>query len=290
MLLNITITGHILSAALKEFGMVTLDSQPSEGIIPCPENVLTQSDGERKSLLEKLSRIVVEKYTNHFFNSTVCSSGDSVCDYTSYLMSIGCMYMLFRDAIREGDGDRVLLYYRYLLPLFINAGRHNYANDCLNLLCQYYFDLPPKMAQQLIWCRFINTAGVKGRNIPCDQHLEHLNRVLKGTIQGLGSNKTPEGIVRRSKALGAMNEVLSRFDESNDVSSLSGAHNVPVIKKELESIVKELQNHKAFEVIQGRKYPSFDKPVSVVHSKPVSAILSWVADHLTSHYYKKIIH
>ena len=42
--LNITITGHILSAALKTFGMATLDSQPSEDIIPCPENTWTQID------------------------------------------------------------------------------------------------------------------------------------------------------------------------------------------------------------------------------------------------------
>ena len=125
---------------------------------------------------------------------------------------------------------------------------------------------------------------MKGRNIPCDQHL---NKVLKGTIKSLGSNKTSEGIVRRSKALGVMNEILSRFDESNDVSSLSGVHNVPESKKELELIIKELLDHKVFEVIQGRKHPSFNKPVSVVHIKSVSAILSWVADHLTSRYYKK---
>ena len=84
-----------------------------------------------------------------------------------------------------------------------------------------------------------------------------------------------------------MNEILSRFDESNKVSSLSGAHGVPEHKKELELIIKELQEHKVFEVIQRRKHLSFDKPVSVGHMKPVSEILSWVTDHLTSRYYKK---
>ena len=56
------------------------------------------------------------------------SSGDYVHNSTNYLMSIGCMCMLFSDAIKEGDGSRVLLYYRYFLPLFINAGCRNYAN------------------------------------------------------------------------------------------------------------------------------------------------------------------
>ena len=63
-----------------------------------------------------------------------------------------------------------------------------------------------------------------------------------------------------------MNEI--RFDESNDVSSLSGVHNIPDSKKEIELIIKELQDYDAFEIIQGRKHPSFDKLVSVVHIKP----------------------
>ena len=113
------------------------------------------------------------------------------------------MYLFFKDTIKEGDGKRVLQCYWYFLPVFINAGHRNYANERLNLLCQYYFDLPPQMAQQLIiWSRFINTTGVRGRNIPADQHLEHLNRILEGTIEGLGSNKSKENIVRGSKALG----------------------------------------------------------------------------------------
>ena len=187
--MNIVITGHVVSAALETFGMKTLDDQPSEDIVTLPEIVWTQPNHERKSLLERLSKMVVEKFINTSFNSSVSSSGDCIHDYTKYLMSIGCMYLLFRDAIKEGDGKRVLQCYRYLLPVFINSGRRNYANESLNLLCQYHFDLPPQMAQQLIWSRFVNTAGVRGRNIPADQHLEHLNRILKGTVEGLGSNK-----------------------------------------------------------------------------------------------------
>ena len=101
------------------------------------------------STLGQLSKMVVKKFITHFFNSSVSFSGDRIHDYTKYLMSIGCMYLLFKDAIKEGDGNKVLQSYRYLLPVFINAGRCNYANESLNLLCQYHFDLLPQMAQQL---------------------------------------------------------------------------------------------------------------------------------------------
>ena len=83
-------------------------------------------------------------------------------EYTKNLLSIGCVYLLIKDAIKKGDGMRVLDYYRYLIPIFINSGRRNYAIEAFNLLCQYHYHLPPQQAQQLIWSRFVNTAGRKG--------------------------------------------------------------------------------------------------------------------------------
>ena len=106
--MNIVIIAHVVNAALETFGMKTLDDQPSEDIVTSPEIVWTQPNHERKSLLEKLSKMVIEKFISHFFNYSVSSSGDCIYDYTKYLMSIGCMYLLFKDAIKEGDGKRVL--------------------------------------------------------------------------------------------------------------------------------------------------------------------------------------
>ena len=161
------------------------------------------------------------------------------------------MYLFFKDSINEGDGQRVLQCYRDYLPVFINAGHHNYANESLNLLCQYYFDLPPQMGQQLIWSRFISTTGVRGRNIPADQHLEHLNRIIKETIEGVGSNKSKENVVQGSKALGVTHHILNKYDQDNIVCLSSGVHSVPGSQKELQMIIKKLQEHQVFEVTSG---------------------------------------
>ncbi len=37
----------------------------------------------------------------------------------------------------------------------------------------------PRQAQELIWNRCVNTHNAPGRNIPCDLHQEHLNRIVK---------------------------------------------------------------------------------------------------------------
>ena len=76
--------------------------------------------------------------------------------------------MEYRDAIREGDGIRVLRCWKYLLPLFKATQRHNYAIEAANLLIEYYYTFPPRQAQQLIWSHFLNTSGKPGQNIPSD--------------------------------------------------------------------------------------------------------------------------
>ena len=44
------------------------------------------------------------------------------------------------------------------------------------------------MSMQLKWSRSINVHGHAGKNIPADLHMEHLNRVCRGAISGLGAN------------------------------------------------------------------------------------------------------
>ena len=63
----------------------------------------------------------------------------------------------FCDAIREGDGERVLRCWRYLLPVFKSSGRKNYSIEVLNMLCQFQYELTPRHAQELIWSRFVST-------------------------------------------------------------------------------------------------------------------------------------
>ena len=88
-----------------------------------------------------------------------------------------------------------------MLPMFVASGRKNYALESLNLLLQHDFLLPPRQAAELMWGRFINVHGVPGRNISNDMHMEHLNRIVKHSIDGLGANKTEAAIVKTGKHL-----------------------------------------------------------------------------------------
>ena len=82
-------------------------------------------------------------------------------------------------------------------------------------------NLSPRQAAELIWSHFINTHGKPGHNIPNDLHMEHLNRILKTSIQNLGANKTPNAIINLGKALGTLEPVLANFDEESSLPTLS---------------------------------------------------------------------
>ena len=66
----------------------------------------------------------------------------------------------------------------------------NYCKEAINLLMQFHFLLPKRLAEQLKWSRCVNTRGVIGGNIPADLHLEHLNHHLKDMLSNLRSNIT----------------------------------------------------------------------------------------------------
>ena len=65
------------------------------------------------------------------------------------------------------------------------------------MLSQYQFVFTPRMQQQLLWSRTVNTQGRPGKNISCDLHMEHINRECKNAINVLGPNVTQETSIAR---------------------------------------------------------------------------------------------
>lgn len=53
----------------------------------------------------------------------------------------------------------------------------------------------------------MNSRGGAGSNIPVDLHMEHLNRLLKDMIIGIGANVSEQAIVQSSKSLDGIKSV-----------------------------------------------------------------------------------
>ena len=113
------------------------------------------------------------------------TSDDNVQAYAREVLTLGLIYSEFADGIREGDGDRVIRCWKFLMLIFKATQRKNYSCEAFALLAQLEFILSPRLLKCSL---FINTQGGKRKNIPCDLHMEHLNRVIKDGIKGLGAN------------------------------------------------------------------------------------------------------
>ena len=143
--------------------------------------------------------------------------------------------------------------WKYFLLLFRATKHTNYAMEALTLLTQCFVTLPENLAEQIKWSRFINVHGQLGRNISCDLHMEHLNRVAKTAIDGLGANKTEQAIVRIGRCVGKIVSVLENFDKQTGVSEVSGSHSKKSITKDLHQVVEQLRSANVFDTTHMHK-------------------------------------
>ena len=215
-------------------------------------NLQTQSD------LEQVEQVGVPcDTTNIQGKEKQDNQRDKVLAYAKELLSFGLLYKELVDAVREGDGARVLRWWRFMLLIFKATGRKNYSIEAFILLAQYQYLLSEREQQQLLYSRFINTHGQPGKNISCDLFMEHLNRLLKDSIQALGANKTPKAITRLGKCIASLGEILDNFDMLHKVPSQTTDHKIPTADKDMTSILNKLCSAGVFRNLCGRKHASF---------------------------------
>lgn len=179
---------------------------------------------------------------------------DGVLAYAKEVLSLALLWAEFEDAIREGDGLRVIRCWKFFLPIFNVTNHKNYSIGALNLLLQYHTLLSPRQQEQLLWSQFINTSG---KNKSCDIHIEHLNRVVKAAIGGLSSNVTPKSIPRIGKYAGVLIMVCNQFDSVSAVVQRSGKHGGASWTKDVTKIAEQLNKVKVFHQIPGRNHTLF---------------------------------
>ena len=275
------ISASVLAATMEMLEMTSLSCTPSEKVLPDGASLWTKNKEERKSALDGLAKQVIDKFICfRYNNSKNKSAGDKVYQYHTRLLSLGLFYLEYSDAIKEGDGNRVVRCWRYLLPIFKSSERKNYSIESLHLLCQLHHGLPPRQSAQLVWDRFINTQGLPGGNIPTDLHMEHLNRLAKEAIGRLGSNKTKEAITCVGKVLGTLSPLLDQFDKENHVPEHHGSHRPTQFNKDCNIVVRHLKQSCVFTIVRGRTLANFPAPRDVLFAKKHSKIQEWIINHL----------
>ena len=229
-----------------------------------------------KSLVEQFVKVSLP-CDEALLHEITCN--DFVHAYAVDFLTTGLLWQGFRDAIRCGDGNRILTYWKFLIVIFKNEHHHNYAKEGFLLLAQSLV-LSARKTAELKWCRTVNTHGRAGKNIPVDLHMEHLNRQLKDMIHNLGSNITPESVQRISKALGAVSDICSNFEETTKISAVSNFHSRPSLEKDLVQLQEQLEKELVFEVKQYREHQGFKKHKPLLSSINWKTMKDWVKQKL----------
>ena len=200
-------------------------------------------------------------------DETPLCSKDSKFNYATDLLTMCLLWHGFHDAVKEGDGDRIVLYWKLLLPVFKQQGHHNYAKEAFTFLAKTLF-LSERKITELMWNRTVNTSGRAGCNIPCDLHMEHLNRTLKSMLQNIGPNANSSSVDRAAKSLGIVSQVCKNFEAETDVMVTKPHSSYPSFSKDLEKMTALLVDEKVFNEQEGRTLKMYNK-------QPFLASLKW---------------
>lgn len=206
------VEAHVLSAAMALFEMSSSDSAPTNRhCFPLGSERLSPS--EQKLIMLMAAGSLIDKHVDLSFPSG-STRPPKAADHDAVLLTMKVLLTEFNDGIREGDGNRICRCWQFLMLIFKATGRQNYSVQAFTLLAQLNLIFSPRMAVQLKWNHTVNVHGRPGRNIPCDLHMEHLNRVCKGAISSLGPNISDKAVQCMGKCLGEIMKVTQMYDRN----------------------------------------------------------------------------
>ena len=165
---------------------------------------------------------------------------DDVFSYNCALLQDGFLFLNFLDAVKEGDGPRIIRQYKYIMLYCKADGCHSpkYALECLYQFFLTHALLTPRDSTRFIWNRSVNNTFKIGNNIPLDLDVEHSNNFIKQAIKNLGPNITENAISRISNAESSTRAIISKVDDTIVRVARSGRHTQGSAERDLHELLK----------------------------------------------------
>lgn len=265
--------GHILAAACIELGI----EGPNDDINGVEINQTLLKDVTLK-VAKRLSVI-----SEAFLNESVSDTGDGVHNYARVLCHFAALVYLFIDAWKEGDGERVIRCWKMFMVHFHAEKKTKYALEALRL--QFLLvTLQPYLVHQLMWGRFVNTHGGKGRNIPCDLHNEHINKLYKDIVANMGANFTEVASTRAARAVSSLERLALAFDKHTGIHPEATAHTTREDEKDVKMVVDVVLKARVLDEIQNRyhsKFPKFSQ--NPLHTWNRKKMIEWIQAKAKQH-------
>ncbi len=121
----LVVESYIIAAAMEVFHMSSIEDHPSTEYFP--KGAADLKSHERRALSLLGVRQITAKFIHLSYPASVTPEKDHILAYAKEVMSLGVLLMEFNDAIREGDGQRILRCWKFFLPTFKATNRTNYS-------------------------------------------------------------------------------------------------------------------------------------------------------------------
>jgi len=251
--LNQELMGKILDDLVNSYVIpeIPKDDETAKSAYKCP--YCKCSFKRMKSLQTHIKSHSVKK----------CSlKDDGVLNYSRNALALCYIAKNFVDARKHGDGERILRLYKFMLLYYKVDGRTKYAYQTLHLLSQVSFLLPPALAHELKWNRFVNTKGGLDKNVELDRHLEHQNKYVKLDLARYQGKITEKSLARCSRSYSKIEKILNSIDNEISVVQPSGRHTEVDLTADVKLLGDQYKMANLFRFTEGRhhtRFPGFPK-------------------------------
>ena len=281
---------YTVEALLNFFNMATVNDQPSKN---SPPYHLLAVEQYKKEYWDTILSKFVDEYLippvavqdnagqDTATQSTNEDNGDFVRNHSLLLLKFFFLIADFKDAIKEGNGQRINQLHKQLLHHFkTDAGFNSYAIEMFINIMQNEVLLSDAEAYQCTWAATANWSGGKGKNIEIDLLQENRNRDLKKLIKKMGANKKDNAIERVSKAVGGVRKIVENFNAQMCIHPKSTEHGHTSSSSDELKILKDLRQLRPFKTQASRKYDSFPAIASdPLHDLDMQEFTKWLERH-----------
>ena len=215
--------------------------------------------------------------------ATKPTTEDDLYNYNTALLADGFLFLNFLDAICEGDGERIMRQYKYIMLYCRQDGCHSskYALECLYQFFLTHALLSKRDSEQFKWNRTVNNSCKPGKNIPLDLDVQHSNNFLKQAIKNLGPNVSEKAVTRICNAESSTRTIMDNIDRSINRVVSSSSHGGGSADLDIAKLVKRANEADVFTLHQtGRSYTQFNKfHRNRLENLDLSEMFKWISKH-----------
>ena len=197
------------------------------------------------------------------------TNNDFVTNYSLCLLKYYFIFLDFKAAVKEGNGETIAILHKQLVPHFkALPGFNNYAIEMLISVVQNSVFLSDAEAHQCIWASTVNWRGGARNNIEIDLLQENRNKSLKKSIKAMGANKTDNAIDRSSHAFGGEDKIAENFDVQIQRETQSSSHSHRTTAADEGIVMADLRVVKPFTSVPNTVHESFPD----IHPNPLISV------------------